>query len=92
MTVIGVLIGIGTAFIAVQFNNIMNYIQTLFSYFNAPLFAVFILALFWRRASPWAGVWGQLAGIAAAFAFHYIGPTSPTSTPGRRCPGQATTR
>jgi len=74
ITVIGVLIGIGTAFIAAQFNNIMNYIQTLFSYFNAPLFAVFILALFWRRASPWAGVWGQLAGIAAAFAFHYIGP------------------
>jgi len=74
VTVIGVLIGIGTAFIAAQFNNIMNYIQTLFSYFNAPLFAVFILALFWRRASPWAGVWGQLAGIAAAFAFHYIGP------------------
>jgi len=52
----------------------MNYIQTLFSYFNAPLFAVFILALFWKRASPWAGVFGQLAGILAAFAFHYLGP------------------
>jgi SSS family solute:Na+ symporter len=74
VTVIGVLAGIGSAFIASRFNNIMNYIQTLFSYFNAPLFAVFILALFWRRVSPWAGVWGQLAGIAAAFAFHYIGP------------------
>jgi SSS family solute:Na+ symporter len=74
VTVIGVIIGIGSAFIASQFNNIMNYIQTLFSYFNAPLFAVFILALFWRRVSPWAGVWGQVAGIAAAFAFHYIGP------------------
>jgi SSS family solute:Na+ symporter len=74
VTVIGVIAGIGSAFIASRFNNIMNYIQTLFSYFNAPLFAVFILALFWRRVSPWAGVWGQLAGIAAAFAFHYIGP------------------
>jgi SSS family solute:Na+ symporter len=74
VTVVGVVIGIGTAFIAGQFNNIMNYIQTLFSYFNAPLFAVFILGLFWRRVSAWAGVWGQLAGIAAAFAFHYIGP------------------
>src|SRR5690349_6811770 len=74
VTVIGVIIGIGSAFIASRFNNIMNYIQTLFSYFNAPLFAVFILALFWRRVSPWAGVWGQLAGIAGAFAFHYIGP------------------
>jgi SSS family solute:Na+ symporter len=74
VTVLGVIIGIGTAFIASKFNNIMNYIQTLFSYFNAPLFAVFILGLFWRRVSAWAGVWGQLAGIAAAFAFHYIGP------------------
>ena len=74
ITVIGIFIGIGTAFIASKFNNIMNYIQTLFSYFNAPLFAVFILGLFWRRVSAWAGVWGQLAGIAAAFAFHYIGP------------------
>ena len=74
VTVIGVIAGIGTAFYAARFSNIMNYIQSLFSYFNAPLFAVFILALYWRRASPWAGVWGQLAGIAAAFAFHYIGP------------------
>jgi SSS family solute:Na+ symporter len=74
VTVVGVVFGIGTAFIASKFNNIMNYIQTLFSYFNAPLFAVFILGLFWRRVSAWAGVWGQLAGIAAAFAFHYLGP------------------
>jgi SSS family solute:Na+ symporter len=74
VTVLGVIAGIGTAFYAARFSNIMNYIQSLFSYFNAPLFAVFILALYWRRASPWAGVWGQLAGIAAAFAFHYIGP------------------
>jgi SSS family solute:Na+ symporter len=74
-TVVGVFVGIGTAFIAAGFNNIMNYIQTLFSYFNAPLFAVFILALFWKRASPWAGFFGLIAGILAAFVFHYVGPT-----------------
>jgi SSS family solute:Na+ symporter len=74
VTVLGILVGIGTAFIASTFNNIMNYIQSLFSYFNAPLFAVFILALFWKRASPWAGVFGQLAGIAAAVTFQQIGP------------------
>jgi SSS family solute:Na+ symporter len=77
ITVIGIIIGIGTAFIASRFNNIMNYIQALFSYFNAPLFAVFILALFWRRASPWAGFYGQIAGILAALAFHEIGPHIP---------------
>lgn len=74
-TVGGVFVGIGTAFIASRFNNIMNYIQSLFSYFNAPLFAVFILALFWKRASPWAGFYGLLSGIGAALSFHYIGPT-----------------
>jgi len=89
VTVIGVIIGIGSAFIASKFNNIMNYIQTLFSYFNAPLFAVFILALFWRRVSPWAGVWGQLAGIAGAFAFHYIGPHIAYFHAGQTMSGQA---
>ena len=74
VTVVGIVIGIGTAFIAAGFNNIMNYIQTLFSYFNAPLFAVFILALFWKKASPWAGFWGLLSGIAAAFLTQQIGP------------------
>ena len=75
VTVAGILIGIGTAFIASQFSNIMNYIQTLFSFFNAPLFIVFIIALLWKRASPWGGFWGQLSGILAAVVFQYlIGP------------------
>lgn len=73
-TVAGILIGIGTAFIAAGFNNIMNYIQALFSYFNAPLFAVFILALFWKRVSPWAGFYGLLAGILGALVAHYVLP------------------
>ena len=83
-TVAGVLTGIGTAFIAAGFNNIMNYIQTLFSYFNAPLFAVFILALFWKRITPWAGFYGLIAGILGAFAFHYVGPHVAYFYPGRR--------
>ena len=44
VTVVGILIGIGTAFIAAGYSNIMNYIQLLFSFFNAPLFATFIIA------------------------------------------------
>jgi SSS family solute:Na+ symporter len=75
VTVAGILIGIGTAFIASQFNNIMNYIQTLFSFFNAPLFIVFIVGLVWKRTSPWGGFWGQLSGIIGAVVFQYlIGP------------------
>ncbi|SER34360.1 sodium:solute symporter family protein [Microlunatus flavus] len=75
VTVAGILIGIGTAFIASQFSNIMNYIQTLFSFFNAPLFIVFIVGLVWKRTSPWGGFWGQLAGIIGAVVWQYgVGP------------------
>ena len=75
VTVAGIVIGIGTAFIASQFDNIMNYIQTLFSFFNAPLFIVFIIGLIWKRTSPWGGFYGQLAGILSAVIFQYlIGP------------------
>jgi SSS family solute:Na+ symporter len=73
VTVIGVLIGIGTAFIAAGYSNIMNYIQLLFSFFNAPLFATFIIAMFWKRTSPWAGFFGLVAGTTAAAVMHFVG-------------------
>ncbi|GMA89311.1 sodium:solute symporter [Angustibacter aerolatus] len=62
VTVAGVVIGIGTAFIATQFSNISNYIQVLFSFFNVPLFTAFIIGMFWKRASRSAGFWGILVG------------------------------
>jgi SSS family solute:Na+ symporter len=66
VTIVGVLIGIGTAFIAAGFNNIMNYIQVLFSFFNVPLFCAFIIGMFWRRASKSAGFWAILVGTIVA--------------------------
>jgi SSS family solute:Na+ symporter len=75
VTIVGIVIGIGTAFIASQFSNIMNYIQTLFSFFNAPVFATFIIAMFWKRTSPWSGISGLAAGFFAAVIWQYgIGP------------------
>lgn len=71
VTVAGVLIGIATAFIASGYSNIMNYIQLLFSFFNAPLFATFIIAMFWKRVSPMSGVLGLAAGTLAAGIVHY---------------------
>ncbi|HEY4267992.1 MAG TPA: sodium:solute symporter family protein [Galbitalea sp.] len=65
VTVIGVLIGILTAFIAASAGNIMTYLQTLFSFFNAPLFGVFILGLIWKRMTGVAAFWSYLAGIVA---------------------------
>ncbi len=70
-TVTGIVIGIGTALIASGYNNIMDYIQLLFSFFNAPLFATFIIGMYWKRMTPWAGFWGLIAGTVAAAAAHY---------------------
>jgi SSS family solute:Na+ symporter len=73
VTVIGILIGIGTAFIASGYSNIMNYVQLLFSFFNAPLFATFIIAMFWKRTTPWAGLAGLVAGTVGAGVMHLVG-------------------
>jgi solute:Na+ symporter, SSS family len=69
-TIGGVIIGIGTAFIASGYGNIMEYIQQLFSLFNAPLFATFIVGMFWKRMSPWAGFWSLLLGFLASLALY----------------------
>jgi solute:Na+ symporter, SSS family len=71
-TVLGLLVAIATAFIAKGYDNIMNYVQLLFSYFNAPLFATFFIAMFWKRSTPWAGFWGMLAGMLGAFVTHEL--------------------
>ena len=72
MTIGGILISVLTAFIAKGYSNIMNYIQTLFSIFNAPLFATFIIAMFWRRATAWGGFFSLVAGTAAAYAVNRL--------------------
>ncbi|MCO8273096.1 sodium:solute symporter family protein [Actinoplanes sp. TRM 88003] len=69
-TIGGVIIGIGTAFIASGYGNIMEYIQQLFSLFNAPLFATFIVGMFWKRMTPWAGFWSLLLGFLASLALY----------------------
>jgi solute:Na+ symporter, SSS family len=71
-TVGGLAISIATAFIAKEYSNVMNYVQLLFSYFNAPLFATFIIAMFWRRATPLAGALSMIAGFLGAFISHYL--------------------
>ncbi len=65
-TVAATLIAIGTATFAASYSNIMNYLQTLFGFFNAPLFATFILGMFWKRMTPTAGWTGLVGGTLAA--------------------------
>ncbi len=57
---------IGTAVIASGYQNLMDYLQTLFGFFNAPLFATFILGMFWKRMTPTAGWAGLVSGTLAA--------------------------
>jgi SSS family solute:Na+ symporter len=68
----GLLVSIATAFIAKGNSNIMNYVQQLFAIFNAPLFATFIIAMYWRRATPLAGALSMIAGSAAAWITHLL--------------------
>ncbi len=72
ITVIGVCASIGTAFLASSFSNIMSYLQTLFSFFNVPMFVVFIVGMFWKRASAKAGFWGLLAGTVTAMVNYFV--------------------
>jgi SSS family solute:Na+ symporter len=71
-TVAGVVIGIGTAFIAAGYNNVQNYIQALFSLFNAPLFATFIVGMFWKRMSAAAGFWSLFLGFLASLSLYLL--------------------
>jgi SSS family solute:Na+ symporter len=70
-TVFGTLASVGAAYLVFFFNNLMDYMQLLFSFFNAPLFATFLLGMFWARATAAGAFWGLLAGTGAA-AGHYL--------------------
>ncbi|EFF91498.1 sodium:solute symporter [Streptomyces sp. e14] len=72
ITAVGVLASVGTAFLASSFSNIMSYLQTLFSFFNVPMFVVFIVGMFWKRASKKSGFWGLLAGTTAAMVNYFV--------------------
>jgi SSS family solute:Na+ symporter len=70
-TVVATALAIGTSYFASQFPNMMTYLQTLFGFFNAPLFATFILGMFWKRMTSTAAwtslVSGTLAAVVVAF-------------------------
>lgn len=70
-TVFGVFLSIGSAYIVQSFPNLMDYMQLIFSFFNAPLFATFLLGMFWKRATAWGGFFGLVSGILTA-AIHYL--------------------
>jgi solute:Na+ symporter, SSS family len=69
-TVAGILLSIATAYIAKQFGNIMDLLQLVFGFVNAPLFATFFLGMFWKRTTGHGAFWGLLSGTFAAALTH----------------------
>ena len=69
-TIVGTAISVAAAYMAMRFNNIMDMLQLVFSFVNAPLFATFLLGMFWRRTTGHGAFWGLVSGTGAA-ALHY---------------------
>jgi len=69
-TVFGILVSVGAAYLAAKFNNIMDMLQLVFGFVNAPLFATFLLGMFWRRATGHGAFLGLLGGTVGAAIFH----------------------
>lgn len=69
-TVVGVIVSIMTAYVARSFNNVMDFLQLIFAFVNAPLFAAFLLGMFWKRTTGHAAFWGLIGGTLAAALSH----------------------
>ena len=69
-TVFGIALSVAAAYLATAFNNIMDMLQLVFAFVNAPLFATFLLGMFWRRTTGHGAFTGLVAGTMAAAAHH----------------------
>ena len=69
-TVAGVVLSLLSAYLVAEFNNIMDVLQLVFAFINAPLFATFLLGMFWRRTNGHGAFVGLIAGTVAAAAHH----------------------
>jgi SSS family solute:Na+ symporter len=80
-TIVGIVASVATAYLATRFNNIMDFLQLVFAFVNAPLFATFLLGMFWKRATGHGAFFGLALGTLAAALHH--GLTLPVgATPG----------
>jgi len=69
-TVFGILASVAAAYVATRFNNIMDMLQLVFAFVNAPLFATFLLGMFWKRSTGHGAFLGLLSGTLAAAVHH----------------------
>jgi SSS family solute:Na+ symporter len=83
-TIVGIILSVGTAYWAKSFPSIMDYMQAIFSWVNAPLFATMLLGMFVVWITPNGAFWGLLAGMGSSFSlflavkFQWINPATIT--------------
>ena len=65
-TIFGITLSLAAAYMATRFNNIMDMLQLVFAFVNAPLFATFLLGMFWKRTTGHGAFTGLLSGTVAA--------------------------
>jgi SSS family solute:Na+ symporter len=78
-TIIGVIISIGTAYLVMHAQSIMDYVQALFSFFIAPLFGTVLLGMMWKRATPAGGFWGLFAGTLSSVGMYTWAKLDPSA-------------
>jgi solute:Na+ symporter, SSS family len=78
-TLIGLFISIATAYVAMGFASIMDYVQALFSFFIAPLFGTVLIGMLWKRATPAAGFWGLFAGVLSSVGMFFWVKVDPSA-------------
>ena len=69
-TIFGIAVSVAAAYLATAYNNIMDMLQLVFAFVNAPLFATFLLGMFWKRSTGHGAFWGLVSGTAAAAIHH----------------------
>jgi solute:Na+ symporter, SSS family len=69
-TIVGMAVSIGTAYLVMQAQSIMDYVQALFSFFIAPLFGTVLLGMLWKRATSAGGFWGLFAGTLSSIGMY----------------------
>ncbi len=69
-TVFGIALSVVAAYAANHFNNIMDFLQLVFAFVNAPLFATFLLGMFWKRTTGHGAFFGLLLGTMSAAVHH----------------------
>ncbi len=79
-TIVGISVSILTAYVAAMFNNVMDFLQLIFAFINAPLFAAFLMGMFTKRTTGHGAFWGLLTGTFSAALVHgFTQPAGATS-------------